>query len=108
MTGQEITVSHKIAEQMITNCKGNQFFTVIFVKRGDGSLRKINCRKGVKKNVEGTGLKFNPGDKGLVGVFDMKANEHRFISLDDIREIRMRGQRYTIQQENNYVDKMEI
>ena len=92
----EATISQDDAQRMIKNYKGSQFFTVVFVKRTNGELRTMNCRKGVYKGVKGVGLSFDPVAKRLVGVYDVAKRQHRFISLDSIKSVRIQGNRYLV------------
>lgn len=47
---------------------GGKIFTVDFIKRGDGSLRKLTGRVGVSKGVTGAGRKFDPASHNLLSV----------------------------------------
>lgn len=91
-----VEVSQEQAQQIIKGYKGRQFFTVEFVKRTNGENRVMNCRKGVSKGVRGGGLRFDPVSKGLVNVFDIPLGQHRFISLDTIKRISLKGKRYIV------------
>lgn len=90
------TITQTQAQDILKRDNGRQFFTVCFIKRTNGETRIMNCRKGVRKGTTGEGLKFNPVDKGLVEVFDVAKNQYRFISLDNIIRINIRGQRYIV------------
>ncbi|MNK46288.1 hypothetical protein D3C87_650700 [compost metagenome] len=91
----------KLAE-FIENTSNGQVFTVEFYKRGDGSLRKMNCRRGVQKGVKGVGLKFDPKEKNLLVVYDMHKIEQgsdekgafRMINLSDLKTLKMGGKAY--------------
>ena len=93
-----IVVTKDIAKKIVKGYRGSQFFTVTFVKRSTGETRVMNCRKGVRKGVSGEGMKFNPDDKGLVNVYDVKNAGHRFISLEGIQGISMRGRKYIVKE----------
>jgi hypothetical protein len=90
------TVTKNEAKEMVEDYKGGQIFTVTFVKRSTGETRMMNCRKGVRKGVSGEGLKFSPCSKGLVNVYDVQNKGHRFISLENIKSISMRGKKYIV------------
>ena len=75
---------------MIQQTKG-KFFTVQFVKRTTGEVRKMNCRIGVSKGVTGTGKTYDPEEKGLVTVWDTQAKNFRSINLDGIISITSQG-----------------
>jgi hypothetical protein len=93
----EVTeISQADAKRLVQDYDGGQFFTVTFVKRGDGSLRTMNCRKGVVKDTNGNGHKYDPASKDLICVRDVQKREHRMIALDTIRTIRMRGVSYKV------------
>lgn len=57
-----------------------KFFSVSFIKK-DGTTRKMTARLGVKKNLKGVGLKFNPTEKNLIVVFDVHKKAYRMINL---------------------------
>lgn len=57
-----------------------KFFSVSFIKK-DGTTRKMTARLGVKKNIKGVGLKFNPTEKNLIVVFDIHKKAYRMINL---------------------------
>jgi hypothetical protein len=67
--------------------------TVEFVKRTDGTVRKMNCRLGVKSKLRGGEQKYDPASKGLAVVFDMQAGEYRSIPLDSVLSVTSEGER---------------
>jgi hypothetical protein len=75
----------------------NNIFTVDFIKK-DGSLRKMNCRLGVKKHLKGGELKYNPTEKNLLPVFDMEKQSYRMINVSTIKEIRYNHQNFIIEE----------
>ncbi len=99
-------------KEFIENTSNGQTFTVEFVKRGDGTLRVMNARRGVKKGVKGVGMAYNPADYSLLGVYDMQKMdpnaEHnkgksaddmekgafRMVNLEQLVALRMGGKRY--------------
>ncbi len=90
------TIDKETAKSIVEGYKGNQFFTVTFVKRSDGSIRKMNCRKGVSKGVTGEGRKYDPKSHGLVGVRDVQAKAFRMIPLEGITAINITGRKYIV------------
>ncbi len=60
-----------------------KFFSVSFIKK-DGTTRKMTARLGVKKDIKGVGLKFNPSEKNLIVVFDIHKKAYRMINLSTI------------------------
>jgi hypothetical protein len=77
--------------------------SVTFVKRTNGEIRKMLARTSVKKGVKGVGLKFKPSDKNLMGVYDFgevrKGADpwkcYRFVPVDAVLSLRVRGKTYT-------------
>ena len=74
----------------IINASGGHICSVIFVKM-DGSVRKMNFRRKVKKGVNGKGLKYDPSSVGNMVVFDMGANGFRTIKLDNVQSLKVNG-----------------
>ena len=74
------------------NRTNGKFFTVVFTKK-DGTTRKMTCRTGVKKGINGNGLKFEPKEKGLRVVWAADAESYRMINLDTVKEIKFNGTR---------------
>ena len=60
-------------EEFKEKTSNGQIFSVDFIKRGDGSLRTMSARRGVKKGVKGVGLAYKPEDHNLLIVYDMQA-----------------------------------
>ncbi len=90
------TINQEEARVLVRDYKGSQFFTVSFIKRGDGSLRVMNCRKGVKKDVKGVGHRYNVASKGLICVRDVQKKAFRMIALESIKHIKLAGQEYKV------------
>ncbi len=100
---KELTTKDKNrVQKMIESTKG-KFFRVIFTKRTTGELRTMDCRIGVAKFVNGKGAKYDPKDKDLMVVWDLRAFRHngdtgyRSINLRTVKEIRFAGQVHTFE-----------
>ncbi len=63
-----------------------RFFSVIFIKE-DGSVRKMNCRGGVRKFLKNADVQRKTPD-GVYVVFDVKAMSYRSIPMERILAIR--------------------
>jgi hypothetical protein len=61
----------------------------------DGSLRTGSYKYGVKKNLTGKGLKYNPEDYNLIPVYDMN-KDYRMIWTDGIQEVTVDGTTYEV------------
>jgi len=85
-------VERKQIVEMMTNSEG-KIFTVVFIKK-DGTVRSMNCRKGVTSHLSGGELKFSPEAKGLTVVFDMQKGEYRMVNVNTIQSIKIGGNEY--------------
>ena len=82
------------ALKIINSSKG-RIFTCIFIKRTNGSVRRMTCRTGVKVGVTGRGLKFDPDSYNLKPVYDFGIRKFRFINLSSVIFIKSSGILYT-------------
>jgi hypothetical protein len=71
--------------------KNNKIFTATFIKK-DGTVRVMNCRRGVKKGVTGAGMNYDPYEKNLLPVYDMQKGGFRMININTITELKGNGQ----------------
>ena len=69
---------------------------VTHIKKEDGSLRTGSYRLGVKKNLTGKGLKYNPKDYDLIHVYDMNKS-YRMIWEDGIKEVTIQGTTHEVE-----------
>lgn len=86
------------AKQLLIARRSGAIMTVTFVKRTNDEIRVLNCRKGVKKDQTGEGLKFNPIQRNLLPVFDMKKGAYRFVNLETIKSIKADKREYEIKE----------
>lgn len=89
-----IEVNTDKAIALIKKTKG-KVFTVVFLKK-DGTQRKMNCRLGVSKQVNGNGLAYNPADHNLITVFDMKEKGYRMINTETLTAMQISGKFYIV------------
>lgn len=73
----------------ILSLTGGRFFTVVFRKK-DGTIRRMNCRTGVKRYVKGADVPDGHVSKrdDMLVVYDVKANGYRCLSRDSVIAIR--------------------
>jgi len=99
----ELVVSLATAIGILQNV-GNEMFYIEFIKRTTGELRKMTCRRHVKKGVTGAGRKGwdKSSSDGLLTVYDMnkktadKRGAFRMINLDSIVRFKVKGQEYRV------------
>ena len=51
--------------------KNGTIYSVTFIKK-DGSIRVMNSIKGTRRGINGTGLRFDAEEKGLIPVYDLQ------------------------------------
>ena len=73
-------------KEQILKTKG-RIFGVTFIKK-DGTVRNMTARLGVRKDIKGVGLSFNPDERNLIVVFDMHKRAYRMVNLSTILSIR--------------------
>jgi hypothetical protein len=79
---------------------GARFVRVWFVRRQDGRLRDMICRTGVRKGTCGS-LAFDPSPRGLISVYDVRARAFRFIPVEGVIALRVRGRSYRVTETPN-------
>jgi hypothetical protein len=70
-------------------------FTARFIKK-DGTRRKMNCRLGVRREIVGKGMSYNPLQKLLLPVYDMQVCEYRNINLNTMYSLTINNIQYSI------------
>ena len=88
------TINKDTAKKYIYKTNG-KIFSAIFTKK-NGEKRKMVCRQGVAKYVKGVGLKFKPKERNLIGVFDMHKGAYRFINIETLMSLKVKGVEYKI------------
>ena len=73
-----------------------RFFSVEYIKRTNGQLRRMTCRLGVKRYLNGGSLKFSPKDRGLLCVWDCRKKSYRMINLETLMNLKTGGSNYGI------------
>ena len=91
-------ISEDKLRKFLINTHG-KIFTVYFVKRTDGKLRKITGRYGVSKYTNGKGLSYQPDDHDLLVVFDMKKKQYKMIDLKGVLCVIYNGNNYRVRRE---------
>ena len=89
-------ISREKAREKLLSAE-NTMFSVVFIKRTTGEVRRMLCRTGVRKYLSGGELKFIPIRKGLLSVYDMQSKGYRFINLETLISFKLGGKTYEIQ-----------
>ena len=89
------TITRNKAIELVNSSKG-KFFTITFIKK-DKSERRMTARTGVKKGVNGVGMKYNPSDYGMKSVYDMAKLEWRMINFKTAKRLKINKKDYVIE-----------
>lgn len=87
-------VTKEEAAKLAMNTRG-KLFDVVFRKK-NGDIRRMNARTGVKKHLKGGELSYDPLEKGLLPVYDVRKKAYRMINLNTITSIRIGKQKYLV------------
>ena len=75
-----------------------QIFSVEFIKRSTGELRKMTCRMGVKKYLRGGSKPYSAKAKSLLTVYSLDSEGYRSIPVENVQRITVSGQTFTFAQ----------
>lgn len=89
------TITRNKAFELVNSSKG-KFFTISFIKK-DKTERRMTARIGVKKGVNGQGLKYNPLDFGMKPVYDMANLDWRMINFKTATKLKINKKDYIIE-----------
>lgn len=89
------TITRQQAVELVNSSKG-RFFTITFVKK-DNTERRMTARTGVKKGVNGQGMKYNPSDYGMKSVYDMSKLDWRMINFKTATRLKINKKDYVIE-----------
>lgn len=77
-----------------------KIFSCRFVKRSDGTIRRMVARTGVKLGLTGRGPAYDPEAKGLLTVYDMEKHGYRTIPAENVIEVHCHGDLHVIRSSN--------
>lgn len=89
-----MTIKRTKLDSFLATTKG-KIFTAQFRKK-DGSLRDLNCRKGVHSFTKGGVNKTVHISNGYITVFDMQKHDYRTLNLDSVTEVRFQQQTFKV------------
>lgn len=64
-----------------------RFFVCEFITKRN-KLRRMVCRVGVRRHVNGTGMPYKPAEHALLTVWEPKSKGYRTVNLATIRSLR--------------------
>jgi hypothetical protein len=90
------TLNKEQLRYILKNSKG-KIMTIAYRKK-DGTLRTINTRTGVKKDITGKGLTYNPDEYGYVILWDLNKKAYRTVNTNTVTTLKGGGEIYKIQE----------
>ena len=81
----------KVLKMLQDNNKTGNIYAASVQKRTDGTIRKMICRGKVVKGLRGGTMKFNPLERDLVQVYDMRKKGYRLIPCENVLSIKAKG-----------------
>ena len=94
---QEITTLTKDQLRYILKNSKGKIMTVVY-KKNNGQLRVLNTRTGVKQNITGQGLAYDPDKYGYIVVWDMQKRNYRTVNPQTASKLSAGGKTYTIKE----------
>ncbi|MHA2181649.1 MAG: hypothetical protein ACXAAH_09525 [Promethearchaeota archaeon] len=90
-----IKVTPAIQMQLFKQLReSGSFFKALFIKKTNNELRIMICRFGVKKHVNGKGLKYDPLERGYLPVWDSEKLDYRMLNLNTLIAIQFQEKTY--------------
>lgn len=91
-----MTTKNELIQILAQQKESSKIFSVEFIKRGNGEVRHMTCRFGVKSFLKGGTARYNFEDYNLFCVFDMEKMAYRTINLDGLLSAKVDGKQYTV------------
>jgi hypothetical protein len=89
------TIKATDVPSMISSIPNGAIFTATFIKK-DGTIREMNCRKGVTKYLVPNARPKAPNPKNIITVFDMKNEAYRCINTNTLISLRAEKQVFEV------------
>jgi hypothetical protein len=91
-------ISRDRATAFLSDETEGRIFSAYFKKKDD-TMREMNCRRGVKKDLAGGSLRYDAASRGLLPVYDMQVkegNSRRMINLLTLVSFNIGGETFII------------
>ena len=93
-----VVVDRTELARIIRSYTGGRIFGVKFVKRTDGSIRTMTCRKSTHVGRSNGQMRYNPTDYNLIaGVYDVRKQGYRSINIDGLISAQIDGFKFITQ-----------
>ena len=78
----------------LDSLKSGRIFSITFEK-ADGTVKTINARLGVRKHINGKGMRYVPENYNLMVLWSMTDKGYRAVKRDKIKSIKSNGVLYS-------------
>jgi|TARA_R110000803_G_C11875801_1_gene309071 hypothetical protein len=78
----------------LDSLKSGRIFSITFEK-ADGTVKTINARLGVRKHLNGKGMRYVPENYNLMVLWSMTDKGYRAVKRDKIKSIKSNGVLYS-------------
>lgn len=78
----------------LDSLKSGRIFSITFEK-ADGTVKTINARLGVRKHLNGKGMRYVPENYNLIVLWSMTDKGYRAVKRDKIKSIKSNGVLYS-------------
>ena len=78
----------------LDSLKSRRIFSITFEK-ADGTVKTINARLGVRKHLNGKGMRYVPENYNLMVLWSMTDKGYRAVKRDKIKSIKSNGVLYS-------------
>lgn len=89
-------IKRERATRFLERETGGRIFAVYFQK-GDGTMREMVCRRGVRKHLRGGELPYDPKLRLLLPVFDVQKREYRMVNIASLVSFKVSGETFIVQ-----------
>lgn len=89
-------ISARRAIAFLSNETQGRIFSVYFRKKGDGMMREMVCRRGVKQHRTGGTLRYDPEALLLLTVYDMVEKGYRMVNLQTLVSFNIGGETFIV------------
>ena len=80
--------------RILKGSKGS--FVAVTFKKKDGSVRKLNGRTGVSKDLKGVGLSYDPAEYNNLIIRDVQIQQYRTVKQDSLISAKIGGEEYIV------------
>lgn len=91
---EQLVIKREDLKDFINSNKG-KIMTIVFRKK-DGTIRTLNTRTGVRTNITGKGLSYDPETYGYLIMWDLAKRGYRTVTVDTIQQVKANRVTYPV------------